>query len=426
MKKTVALLCICVFSSLIYAQKEIAGTWEGKLNAGGNSLRAVFHFDKPSDGLYKGTMDSPDQGVNGIPCDNVIMKGDSVIVKIIAAHGGFYGLLINDSTMNGTWEQGGMIIPLALKKGNPGKEETISIINTDSNCIETNIVLKTETGDIYGTLCVPKGFKKGPVALLIAGSGPTDRNCNSSLGLKTDAFKILAHKLADNNIATVRYDKRGIGESHAAVKDKSDLRFDDFITDAAGWIKMLKSDKRFTKVVVIGHSEGSLIGMVAARKAKAAEYISIAGAGESIDKTLKRQFSSLPQEGRDTAYKIIDSLKAGKIVGHVDPILYSIFSPSVQPYIISWMKYNPAAEISKLTIPVLILQGTNDLQVTVDDAQELSVADKNAKLVLLENMNHIFRDVKGDRQANVATYNMPSLPIDSILVSTISDFINKD
>ncbi len=245
------------------------------------------------------------------------------------------------------------------------------------------------------------------------------------MGLKSDAFKLLAHQLADNNIATVRYDKRGVGESMAAMKSESDLRFDTYINDATDWITMLKSNKRFTKVIIIGHSEGSLIGMIAAKQANADVYISIAGTGERIDKTLKRQLSSFPDNEKDTAYKIIDSLVAGKTVSHIDPTLYSLFRPSVQPYVISWIKHDPAVEISNLNIPILIIQGTNDIQITTDDAKKLSEGNKNAKLVLLKDMNHIFRIVTGDKQANVATYNMPNLPIDPKLVSTISDFTNK-
>jgi uncharacterized protein len=293
----------------------------------------------------------------------------------------------------------------------------------DTAWVETKITLETKTGKIFGTLCTPKNLIKGPVAIIIAGSGPTDRDGNNAAGLKTDAYKILAHKLAAFDIATVRYDKRGIAESSAAAKSEADMRFDDMVNDATDWIKMLKPDKRFSKIIIIGHSEGSLIGMMAAKDGKADKYISIAGIGESADKTLKRQLENMPQQGRDTAYKIIDSLVAGKTVTHIDPMLYAMFRPSVQPYIISWFKYDPSVEINKLTIPVLILQGTNDMQVTVDDAKKLSAADKNAKLVLLDNMNHVFRVVEGDKQANLATYSMPDLPIDQDLVREINDFV---
>ena len=424
MKKIIVLLFMCLSVTFIFARKNIAGAWEGKLNAGGASFRIIFRFDKQTDGSYKATMDSPDQGANGLPCDNPVINGDSVILKITIANVCYRGLRIGDSDINGNWEQSGMKLQLPLKRSNGVIQKPIEY-NKDSNCIETAFNLETKTGTLYGTLCVPKGFVKGPVALLIAGSGPTDRDCNSALGLKCDAFKILAHKLAAQNIATVRYDKRGIGESRAALKKASDANFDDYINDAAEWGAMLEKDKHFTKVVIIGHSEGSLIGMIAARKSNANAYISVAGAGESLDKTLKRQLNTLPEEGRDTANKILDSLKAGKRVAHVDPTLYVLFNPDIQPFLISLFKYDPAVEIGKLTIPVLIIQGTNDVQLSVDDAKMLSEGNKKARLDLIENMNHIFRDVEGDRMANIATYNKAELPIDPKLVIDISDFINK-
>lgn len=416
------ILLLSCWNTILNAQNDIAGTWEGKLTIGTNSLRIVFHFDKQNDGLYSGSMDSPDQGAAGIHCDEVTVKNDSVIVGVKVINGGFSGLMGSDSVMDGNWVQNGMKIPVVLRKM---KTEKKMELNRDSNCVETKITLETKTGTIFGTLCTPKDFINGPVALIIAGSGPTDRNCNSAMGFKTDAYKILAHKLAEQHIATVRYDKRGIGESAAALTNEPDLTFDDFVNDAVDWIEMLKADKCFTNVIVIGHSEGSLIGMIAAKRAGADKYISIAGAGESIDKILKTQLSAQPKSVQDSAFPIIDSLKAGKIVKHVEPLLYSLFRPGIQPFILSWMKYDPAVEISKLTIPVLIIQGTNDIQISVDDAKKLSEADKNAKLVLLQNMNHIFRVVEGDRQANFATYNNPALPIDPKLVATIADFINK-
>ncbi len=401
----------------------VKGVWRGKLNLGSASLHIVFHLSRMQDGGYAATMDSPDQGASDIGCDSVRLHNDSLFIHIAAIHGSYTGRLANDSEIDGNWMQNGYMLPLKLLKSK-GEEPAPAELNTDSNCNETAITLHTPTGDIFGTLCTPKGFTKGPVALIIAGSGPTDRNCNGPL-LKTDAYKILAHELSDSGIASVRYDKRGIAQSNKAMPDEAALRFGDLIDDAEGWIRLLKADSRFTQVAIIGHSEGSLIGMVAARSAGAVEFISIAGAGETIDKILKRQLQNLSGGKRDTAYSIIDSLAAGHTVSNVPPAFYPLARKSVQPYLISWMKYNPAVEIHNLAMPVLIIQGTNDLQVTVQDAKELSEADKNAKLVLLDKMNHIFRDVDGGKQANLATYNNPLLPIDNKLVSNICDFINK-
>lgn len=129
-----------------------------------------------------------------------------------------------------------------------------------------------------------------------------------------------------------------------------DLRFDDYVNDAAGWIKLLKKDKRFSKVIVLGHSEGPLIGMIAANTAIADAYVSLAGAGQSADKVLKEQLKHQPQ-AVDMCYPIIDSLASGKLVKNVNPKLNSLFRPSVQPYMISWFKYDPQIEIRKLPCP---------------------------------------------------------------------------
>lgn len=294
---------------------------------------------------------------------------------------------------------------------------------TDTTFTETTIILHTAKGDISGTLTVPDSIKgKIPVALIIAGSGPTDRNGNNPM-MKNESLKLLAHGLASHKIASLRFDKRGIGESRAAGRTEADLRFEDYINDAGSWIDTLKKDHRFTKVIVAGHSEGSLIGMVAAHK-KADGFISIAGAGRSADKILKEQLAAQPAMVKDSSYPIIDSLVLGKTVQHVPKMLFALFRPGVQPYMISWFHYDPQTEIKKLTVPVLILQGTNDLQVTVDDANLLSKSQPKAQLVLIKNMNHVFRIVEGDRKANLATY-ITADPISTELITTVAAFVNR-
>jgi len=293
----------------------------------------------------------------------------------------------------------------------------------DTTFIESTIVLHTASGDITGTLTIPEQQSNIPVVLIIAGSGPTDRNGNNPM-MKNESLQLLAHGLALKNIASLRFDKRGIGESKDAGKKEADLRFEDYIKDAAGWIELLKKDARFSKVFVAGHSEGSLIGMIAALN-KANGFVSIAGPGRSADKVLKEQLTSQPPMVKDSSYPIIDSLTMGKTVENVPKMLFALFRPSVQPYIISWFHYDPQTEIKKLTIPVLILQGTNDLQVTVEDANLLSRSNTKAQLVLIKNMNHVFRIVEGDRKENLAAYITPTLPISEELVSAISTFVQQ-
>jgi pimeloyl-ACP methyl ester carboxylesterase len=295
--------------------------------------------------------------------------------------------------------------------------------HTDTTFTETTLVLHTPSGEIAGTLTLPKQTGKIPVALIIAGSGPTDRNGDNPM-MKNESLQKLAYGLAGKNIASLRFDKRGIGQSRDAGKKEADLRFEDYINDAKSWIELLKKDARFSKVIVAGHSEGSLIGMVAALH-QAHGFISIAGAGKSADKILKEQLAKQPPAIKDPSIPIIDSLVMGKTVVNVPAMLNPLFRPSVQPYMISWFHYDPPTEIKKLAIPILIIQGTNDLQITVNDANLLAQANTHAQLVLIKNMNHVFRIVEGDRKENLATYITPANPISEELVNTVAAFINK-
>jgi pimeloyl-ACP methyl ester carboxylesterase len=300
-------------------------------------------------------------------------------------------------------------------------------VKNDSLYSESEVILKTSTGEIYGTLAIPNNVKTSLVILIIAGSGPTDRDGNSPMmGLQTNAYKMLSESLAKNGISSVRFDKRGIGESKQAITSESDLRFDTYINDVVLWIELLKSDRRFSKIYILGHSEGSLIGMIAAEQTNTSGFISIAGAGKSADKILQEQLKTkLPPLLLDESNKILDSLKIGKTVSNVNPSLVSLYRPSVQPYMISWIKYDPAKEIGKLKIPVLIIQGTTDLQVTVDDSKLLSAANTNAKLLIIENMNHTLKESDSDIQKNMATYNNPDLPLKEGLTDDIVNFINS-
>ncbi|MBP1631364.1 MAG: Alpha/beta hydrolase family protein [Bacteroidetes bacterium] len=301
-----------------------------------------------------------------------------------------------------------------------------SQVQTDSLFSSSEIVLKTSNGDIFGTLTMPDNSKSAPIILIVPGSGPTDRDCNSPLGIQTNAFKMLSGDLAKKGISTLRFDKRGIGKSKPAMASESELRFETYINDVTAWVSLLKSDKRFSSVIILGHSEGSLIGMIAAERNNVAGFISISGVGKSADKVLQEQLKTkLPPQLLEESNKILDSLKIGKTVSTVNPNLIALYRPSVQPYMISWIKYNPSTEISKLRIPVLIIQGTTDLQVTVDNSKLLLEAKPDAKLLIIENMNHVLKDADSDIQKNLATYRNPALPLKAGLVDGIVDYVKN-
>lgn len=302
-----------------------------------------------------------------------------------------------------------------------------SLIDSNANQFsEEDIQLNTVTGTIYGTVTLPKNNTEVPVVLIIAGSGPTDRNCNSPIGpIKSDSYKMIAYELAQKGIASVRYDKRGIGESAKAMKSEEDLVFDDYINDAVNWVQMLYKDKRFSKVAILGHSEGALIGMVASEKIKVDAFISVAGSGYSMYDTLKRQLKTQPKNVYDECIRIMDELKKGNRVTDVSEDYYSLFRPSVQPYLISEFKYEPTVEIKKLNIPVLIIQGTTDLQVTVDDAKKLKASSHHAVLKIIDGMNHILKDAPIDQEKNLETYNNPKLPLSAKFKKTLINFIKS-
>ncbi len=280
-----------------------------------------------------------------------------------------------------------------------------------------------------GTLTLPANLTKPvPVVLLIAGSGPTDRDCNSGYGFKNDAFKMLADSLKRLGVAMLRYDKRGTGTnrvSYAKVLTERQGRFDQFVGDAAGFVQQLLADKRFSKVIVAGHSEGSLIGMMAAEQTGANGFISISGLGRNATDVLKEQLRVLPDTIRQTAYRDLDSLKAGNEVKQPTKELMSLFRPSVQPYLISWMKYDPAVEIKKLTVPVLIINGKHDFQAPVSEAERLKTARPDAKLILFDTMNHILKNAPADRAENMKTYNDPTLPLTPGLATAIAEFAKR-
>ena len=286
------------------------------------------------------------------------------------------------------------------------------------------VELNTAKGTIFGTLQMPSTDGQVPLALIIAGSGPTDRDGNNT-SMKNNSLKMLADSLQAHGIASLRYDKRGIAASVGAGLDESELRFENYIDDAVAWVNLLKEENWFSKIYIIGHSEGSLIGMVAAAKSPVDGFISLAGAGFKSGDLLKTQLSGQPETVKNVCYSIIDSLETGKTVSNVDPMLYSLFRPSVQPYMISWFKYNPCTEIQKLTIPVLIVQGTTDIQVSVDDAANLKKAKPDAAISIIEGMNHILKNAPADKQANLATYSDPVLPLNEDLIKSVTGFIKN-
>lgn len=277
---------------------------------------------------------------------------------------------------------------------------------------------------IDGTLLIPNSEKEVPLAIIIAGSGPTDRDGNQPM-MKNNSLKFLAEELSKQNIATFRYDKRIVKQIQNHNVDERKIRFDDFIDDAIAGIKHFSEDKRFSKIYIIGHSQGSLIGMVAAQNG-ADGFISIAGAAQEIDHIIVNQLGQQAPYLQENARESFEEMKNNGISKNYNPLLASIFREDIQPFMLSWMKYNPINEIKKLDIPVLILNGDKDIQVEISEAELLHAAKPEAEIHIIPNMNHVLKHVEDMSLENQKSYNIHNLPVIPQLIETISEFINSN
>ena len=288
------------------------------------------------------------------------------------------------------------------------------------------VSLEVTGGTLYGTELLPDGAGKVPVVLLHAGSGPTDRDGNSNLlPGPNDSLRMVAEALAKRGIASVRYDKRGIGASALPVWKEQDLRLDDYIGDATAWLRKLRADPRFSRVVMAGHSEGAQIAAEACQQAAADACVLIAGAGHPLDDILRDQLKSkLPPALEAQSERILAALKQGKTVDDVPQGLMMLYHPSVQPYLISSLRHDPRTAIAALAMPVLILQGTSDIQVPESEAKTLAAAAPRARLVVVEGMNHVLKIVGSDEALQMRSYSSPDLPVAPQLVDALAGFVN--
>lgn len=392
--------------------ENIKGVWEGSINIPDQPLPIIVEFEAD-----KGMISIPIQGLNDYPLTNAKLNGADVFFDMnIQGQKLTFDGKVEQEKIKGTFTQQGQTFPFELAKGS--KEEEVE----EDRLVEVQV----EGGMMSGQLEIPDGQGPFPLMVIIAGSGPTDRNGNSiALPGKNNSLKMLAEDLAKEGVASIRYDKRGVGKNMSLASREEDLRFDHYIDDAAAWVQLAKEDARFSNVGIIGHSEGSLIGMVASQKADADVFISIAGAGRPIDEVLLEQLQAqLPANLLKESTDILEKLKQGQQVKTVSPELQSVFRPSVQPYMMSWLQYDPAEQLQKLNKPILLVNGNTDIQVPVKDAELLHEAKKDSELLIVDKMNHILKEAPADREGNIATYSNPDLPLANGLIDGIVKFLD--
>ena len=391
------------------------GHWSGTIDIPQSPLAVQVNFLE--DGT--GTFSVPYQGIKDYPVKSVTVTGDSVRVDIdLAGSNIVIEGTVEEEKITATFTQNGMTAPITLTPYEAPEEAEVTYeeVNIPVTGGQLKVALQMPTGEASGPV---------PVAIIIAGSGPTTKDGNTVLG-DNNSLKMLAEDLAAQGIASIRYDKRGVGENLVLMSKEEDLVFTDYAKDVESIAKAIGDDPRFSEVHVIGHSEGSLVGMIAATSTKVDSIVSIAGAGRPIEEVLIEQLTAqLPPDLLTKSKEILASLKKGEPVAEVPESLYSVFRPSVQPYMISWLQYDPAEVLKKLDVPTLIVQGKNDLQVKTADAERLSTAKPTAETVYFDNMNHVLKDSPTDQAGNMATYANPTLPLAEGLVDSISAFILK-
>ena len=257
---------------------------------------------------------------------------------------------------------------------------------------EESVATTTPACRLGGTLALPEEDGPWPVVLLVSGSGPTDRDGRSPLMPGADAYmRRLAEALARRGLASLRYDKRGVGESECPGLREDDLRFRHLVEDALAMAATLAADNRFGPLLLAGHSEGALIAALAARELpEAAAVVSIAGAGQKASELIRAQLrGKLPEILESPALAALDALAAEELVADPPDALTLLFRPSVQPYLVSWFRYDPAEVLADLSLPLLLVHGSADQQVPVAHAKLLQDARPDATLLLVEGMDHV-------------------------------------
>ncbi|MGY0408668.1 MAG: alpha/beta hydrolase family protein [Polaribacter sp.] len=281
------------------------------------------------------------------------------------------------------------------------------------------ITINNQEIELPGTLTF--SAENQPLLIWIHGSGPIDRNGNQpAQNIKANYIQQFREAVNTKGIAFFSYDKRTADSKNSPFLKNTLVR--DFALDAEAVVNHFKKDTRFSEIILVGHSQGSLIAMLATKNV--AKYISIAGAGETIDKTIIKQLNAKNPMLGEAAKKQLDTLKIKGKIKTVNPFLMSIFAKQNQHFLLSWIKIDPIKEIKKVTIPILIINGDKDLQVKIEDANALKKAKPTAKLVIIKNMNHVLKTIVKDDD-NIKSYFSPDFPISKKLITTIVSFVKK-
>lgn len=288
--------------------------------------------------------------------------------------------------------------------------------------VSEEVTLYTNAIELPGTLSYVDTNKPMPLVLFIHGSGAIDRNGNQGPMMQGNYLKMLADSLNKNGIACYRYDKRTANPKNA---DKHEgILPADFVTDVQQAVHHFKADKRFTNLHIIGHSQGSLVGMLAIDQ-HIKSYISIAGVSRPINEILVEQVTTQDSTLGSITAKHVQELVQSDTILSVNPYLLSLFAPQNQKFIKNWMSYDPLMEIARLKLPILIINGNMDLQVSQEEAIALQRANPSSTIKIIPQMNHVLKTITSADE-NLKSYVDASFAISQELVAVITSFIKEN
>lgn len=449
--RTFSILLITLLSSFTMLAQDITGKWNGVLKVQGTQLRLVFNVTKSGEVLTS-TMDSPDQGANGIPVTKTTFENSKIKFEVTNARIEYDGKL-KDNEFIGTFKQAGQEFPMNLSREAIEKEvvKRPQEPSKPYSYYSEDIAFENQKANISlaGTLTLPKKEGVFPVVILISGSGPQNRD-EELLGHKP--FLVISDYLTKNGIAVLRYDDRGVGLSKGEFKTATTA---DFATDVESAIAYLKTRKEINQkqIGLIGHSEGGLIAPMVASKSKDVSFIVLlAGTGIQGDKLLLLQQELIARVNgtSDTDIKksiqnnsklfemVVNSNDNQKLItdltNQINEILKNETSAEIpngmtkeayvslqvnqitSPWMLHFLKYNPAVALEKVRCPVLAVNGEKDLQVppkenltAIKNALKKG-GNKNVTTIEFPNLNHLFQESKTGSPAEYAAIEQTFSP----------------
>lgn len=302
-----------------------------------------------------------------------------------------------------------------------------SSIFTAAAAAMTAITAPGPQGPLAGTLT--NAGAKAPVVLIIPGSGPTDRDGNNPMGVTAAPYRMLAEALAEKGVSTVRIDKRGMFASKAAVADPNAVTISDYVADTNAWVRSIRERTGASCVWLLGHSEGGLVALAAAQRPEGVcGLILVAAPGRKLGVIIREQLMANPANTPvlGSAVSALETLESGRTVdvSGLDPALLPLFAPQVQPFLIDLLAKDPAQLAAGVQLPMLIVQGGSDIQVSDADFQALRTAKLSEQSLMIPRMSHVLKNVDEDtRQASLATYSDPSRPISQQLIDAVAAFV---